>query len=394
MSPTNYRLGATFTGSNLLRPTAITGGAADGAEAPVAWDPEGLLPSTPAGGHFARRARERAGSVSSSNAPPQARPPPPGPPIRPLLGTPSPEGISPSESSLYNKQEFAAALADRYMPVDLDYPGLRIHHLDPPVFTIEGFFTPEECKIMREAAIGTGRMIESKVGAGNVHGDASVAASSARRTSTSILVDDTMLRDHPELQPSTADLQSRGMKLLGAINEKPWGKSGKLPSPGQYSYEGLQVTRYNEGQYFMEHEDAFPVPLAKQNGFNRHATLLVYLNEVKEGGATRFDHLGLSVSPKEGQALLFFPSFSDGTPDARSLHTATTAVNLKIVTQQWVARGFSAVPLITQQLLKKKEDEKKVAVLEGLLATKKKSKGGGKNKGPNGGGFGGFGKAK
>lgn len=280
------------------------------------------------------------------------------------------------------------------MPVDLDYPGLRIHHLDPPVFTIEGFFSPEECKIMRDAAVDTGRMIESKVGAGNVHGDASVAAASARRTSTSILVDDVMLKEHPELQPSTKDLQSRGMKLLGAVKEKPWGKSGKLPAPGQYCYEGLQVTRYAKGQYFMEHEDAFPVPLAKDNGFNRHATLLVYLNEVAEGGATRFDYLGLSVSPTEGQALLFFPSFSDGTPDARSLHTATTAVDLKIVTQQWVARGFSAVPLITQQLLRKKEEEKKVALVEGLLAAKKKSssgKGGKKKGAKQSGGGGGFG---
>lgn len=29
-------------------------------------------------------------------------------------------------------------------------------------------------------------------------------------------------------------------------------------------------------------QDAFPLPLARSNGFNRHATLLLYLNDVAE----------------------------------------------------------------------------------------------------------------
>jgi len=87
-------------------------------------------------------------------------------------------------------------------------------------------------------------------------------------------------------------------------------------------------------------QDAFPLPLASSNGFNRHATLLLYLNNVPSGGVTRFDHLDLSVQPRRGRALIFFPSFADGTPDARTLHTATTARDVKWVSQQWVARGY------------------------------------------------------
>jgi hypothetical protein len=52
-------------------------------------------------------------------------------------------------------------------------------------------------------------------------------------------------------------------------------------------------------------------------GYQRRATLLVYLNDVREGGATRFDRLGFAVQPKRGRALLFFPAFSGGMPDAR-----------------------------------------------------------------------------
>jgi hypothetical protein len=136
------------------------------------------------------------------------------------------------------------------------------------------------------------------------------------------------------------------------------------------------------------------VPLARANGFNRHATLLMYLNDVPQvgegwqafesiasappapapsvnqasaphstpspappppgqilpmctrpqGGATRFEHLDLEVTPRAGRLLVFFPSFSDGSPDERTLHTATAAVDPKWVSQQWVARGFRAQP--------------------------------------------------
>jgi hypothetical protein len=36
-----------------------------------------------------------------------------------------------------------------------------------------------------------------------------------------------------------------------------------------------------------------------------------------QGGATHFDHLGISVQPKQGMALLFFPSYANGTADPR-----------------------------------------------------------------------------
>lgn len=64
-------------------------------------------------------------------------------------------------------------------------------------------------------------------------------------------------------------------------------------------------------------QDGFPAELAAGNGFQRRATLLVYLNDVAAGGATRFDHLGFAVQPRKGSALLFFPAFADGSPDAR-----------------------------------------------------------------------------
>lgn len=34
-----------------------------------------------------------------------------------------------------------AQMAERFLPVDLDTPGLRILSFDPPVFVLPGFFT-------------------------------------------------------------------------------------------------------------------------------------------------------------------------------------------------------------------------------------------------------------
>ena len=33
-----------------------------------------------------------------------------------------------------------------------------------------------------------------------------------------------------------------------------WGRTGRLPRPGQYCFEALQVAVYQTGQYFMSHE--------------------------------------------------------------------------------------------------------------------------------------------
>lgn len=343
----------------------------------VAWDPEGLLPPPPAGGHFARRERAQ----QTIRAPPAGTPT-----LKPLpAGSPA-EGIPGCDGSLFDKKAYAALLSDKYMPVDLDYPGLKILHFDPPVIIIEDFFTPEECTAMIDAALNTGKMARSKVGAGNATTNTATAIKLDRRTSSSIVVDAALLRDHKGLEPSALLLQARGQALLSSKSSsrsnKPWGAPGKLPLPGQYCYESLQVAKYENGQYFLEHEDAFPAPLAVTNQFQRHATLLVYLNDVAAGGATKFEYLNLDVRPKCGRALLFFPATSDGFADARTLHTAETAEDIKWVTQQWIARGFKEG---TNDTKSNGDNTKSMEEVLRRGKAKKKEK---KKSGSGGGGFG------
>ena len=60
--------------------------------------------------------------------------------------------------------------------------------------------------------------------------------------------------------------------------------------------------------------------------------------QVPQGGRTAFRDLRaggtddegqprrVEVAPKKGRALVFFPSFADGTPDERTLHAGAPAV--------------------------------------------------------------------
>ena len=81
----------------------------------------------------------------------------------------------------------------------------------------------------------------------------------------------------------------------------------------------------------------------------------MYLNDLDEGrgGGTIFRDLTaankgkakrkgnnntnqLTVRPTTGTALLFFPSFKDGTPDVRTLHKGEVALDTKMIAQLWI----------------------------------------------------------
>ena len=127
-------------------------------------------------------------------------------------------------------------------------------------------------------------------------------------------------------------------------------------------------------QHFLEHEDAFPAALADENRFQRHATVLLYLNTVESGGETTFSHLDVSVKPQAGSILVFFPAFANGEADHRTLHIAREAVDEKWVVQQWVARGYNSTLAAhaeqqgkhddvrtSRKALKKKKSQKKTS---------------------------------
>lgn len=75
------------------------------------------------------------------------------------------------------------------------------------------------------------------------------------------------------------------------------------------------------------------------NGGQRTVTVLVYLNDVFNGGATAFPTLKLQIQPRQGMALVFFPATVDGVLDRQALHAALPALDTKYVSQIWIRQG-------------------------------------------------------
>ncbi|KAG4973179.1 hypothetical protein JHK87_030000 [Glycine soja] len=130
--------------------------------------------------------------------------------------------------------------------------------------------------------------------------------------------------------------------ILDAIEEKI-AKATKIP---RTHGEAFNILRYEVGQKYNSHYDAFDEaeygPLQSQ----RVASFLLYLTDVPEGGETMFpyengfnrdgnveDCIGLRVRPRKGDALLFYSLLPNGTIDQTSAHGSCPVIK----GEKWVA---------------------------------------------------------
>lgn len=106
--------------------------------------------------------------------------------------------------------------------------------------------------------------------------------------------------------------------------------------------ESLQVLRYRKEQKYDSHWDYFFHKGGDANGGNRYATVLMYLQDVEEGGETKFPKIpaphgvnmgmsecakyNLAYKPRKGDALLFHSMTPDGKLEERSMHGACPVV--------------------------------------------------------------------
>jgi len=86
--------------------------------------------------------------------------------------------------------------------------------------------------------------------------------------------------------------------------------------------ERLQIQRYAQhgGRYEPHFDYARLDKNLKERGGNRIATLLIYLNDDFEGGATVFTRLGLRVEPRRGDAIFWYNLLPAGIGDFRTKH--------------------------------------------------------------------------
>ena len=198
-----------------------------------------------------------------------------------------------------------------YNGINPNYPNARLLHAHPPIFVVDDFLTHAECDYLIEAASDS-FMPAPVVGRG------SGEVSPSRTSSTCYLARE----DLPEY-----------LRKISLLTGKP-PEHCELP----------QVGRYMPGEQYLQHFDAFDVSdedgrRFASNGGQRTVTVLVYLNDVAQGGATSFPHLNVNVQPRRGMAVIFFPSTLDGLLDRMALHSALPAVDVKYVSQVWIRQS-------------------------------------------------------
>jgi hypothetical protein len=85
-------------------------------------------------------------------------------------------------------------------------------------------------------------------------------------------------------------------------------------------FETPSILRYDVGQEFKNHHDAF-------NGDERKNTVLVYLNDDFVGGETYLPEIDLKITPKKGACLVFGNIFDDLTIIPQSLHSSLPIIS-------------------------------------------------------------------
>ncbi len=175
----------------------------------------------------------------------------------------------------------------------------------PDIRKIPAFFSAEECEYLIEMA--TPLQQPSVV----VHPSTGTFVQDPVRTSTAAAFP--FISENP---------------FLHAINQRIAAATGTQYDQG----EPLQVLSYTVGQEYKPHSDALP-------GFHnqRVKTMLVYLNEDFEGGATFFTKIGKAIRGQTGDAILFMNVDMQGKPDPAAVHAGRPVdKGRKFILSKWI----------------------------------------------------------
>ena len=102
--------------------------------------------------------------------------------------------------------------------------------------------------------------------------------------------------------------------------------------------EGLQILQYTPDQEYKAHYDFFSSTSKVANN-NRISTLVMYLNDVEEGGETFFPKLNFTVTPKKGMAVYFEYFYNDPALNELTFHGGAPVITgEKWVATQWMRK--------------------------------------------------------
>lgn len=105
----------------------------------------------------------------------------------------------------------------------------------------------------------------------------------------------------------------------------------------QKASDRLQIAAYTFGGHVGLHVDSLDKNAYLDERGDRILTLLMYLNDVQQGGLTVFQTMGTSAKPIKGSALLWYNSLKNGAVDRRTVHAACPL----ILGQKWIATKWT-----------------------------------------------------
>ena len=118
--------------------------------------------------------------------------------------------------------------------------------------------------------------------------------------------------------------------------------------------EGIQILHYAYAQEYQPHFDFFEPQTEEEARLlegpgNRIETLIFYLNDPEEGGATYFPQMKLSIHPKKGSMIRFAYRGEDGVMDRRSEHAGLPVIKgEKWIATKWLREREFHVPPVKQ----------------------------------------------
>jgi prolyl 4-hydroxylase len=215
---------------------------------------------------------------------------------------------------------------------------LTVASVTPRVYLVDNFLSSEECQSVIDISKEEGMQLST------LHTGAT--AEQTRDLSTRSSSNTWLSRDTNAL---TEKIYLRTAEVMN-IDPELFQKFHETNAHHHSIAESLQVVRYKTGgeEYQPHHDFVYP-SIDHRYQPTRFATLLVYLNDVPEGGETRFPRAvnnynaqGLEVKPKVGQAVLFYNMLEDGNVDDLSQHGSNPTTDH----EKWLANLWVWDPVI------------------------------------------------